>query len=246
MIRIGLCFLGLFIATLSFAQGVGINADGSQPDPSAILDAKSTTQGVLFPRMTNEQRDQISNPAEGLMIFNTQTGRINYFYNDLWYEVFGSIIPNQNCQWSQDFTGLSSLPTGWTTSHPSQWTVYSSNQAGGISPELRFRYYSTGFQQFWVRTEWIDMGSCSNLELSFKHYVWHYIDSFNLRIQTSTNGTTWVNRATQTVIADVGPTTWTVDLSAMNGQSFYLRFVFDGDELNIFEWHIDDIIISGN
>ncbi len=245
MIRISLFLLVFLIGHFSFGQGVGINSDASEPDPSAILDAKSTTQGVLFPRMTNEQRDQISNPAEGLMIFNTQTGRINYFHSDLWHEVFGSIIPNQNCQWSQDFTGLSSLPVGWTTS-PSQWTVYSSNDAGGISPELRFYYSGSVVQLFWVRTEMIDMSSCSNLELSFRHYVRHYQNSFNLRVQTSTNGSTWINRATQTVTDDISATTWTVDLSAVDGQSFYLRFVYDGNEFDIFGWYIDDIIISGN
>ncbi len=245
--RIGLCLIAFLIAHLSFAQGVGVNADGSQPDPSAILDAKSSSQGVLFPRMTNEQRDQISNPAEGLMIFNTQTGRINYLHNDLWYEVFGSIIANQNCQWSQDFTGLSSLPAGWTTSHPAQWTVEATNEAGGISPELEFHYVGyNNYQQFWVRTELIDMSSCGNLVLTFKHYVDWYEESFVLRVQTSTNGTTWVNRATQTVTEDVGPTTWTVDLSAVDNQSFYLRFVFDGNEFFVYEWYIDDIIISGN
>jgi len=42
----------------SFAQ-VGINTDSSQPDPSAMLEIKSTTKGLLPPRMTMAQRDAI-------------------------------------------------------------------------------------------------------------------------------------------------------------------------------------------
>jgi len=51
-----------------FSQ-VGINADNSIPDPSAMLDVKSTSKGILVPRMTTVERNTISNPATGLLIF---------------------------------------------------------------------------------------------------------------------------------------------------------------------------------
>jgi len=56
---------------ISHAQGVAINTDDSDPDASAILDVKSTAQGVLFPRMTIAQRNAIASPIEGLMIYQT-------------------------------------------------------------------------------------------------------------------------------------------------------------------------------
>ena len=62
------------ITTLSvsaWSQGVGVNETGANPDPSAVLDAASTTKGFLLPRMTTAQRNDISNPATGLMIYNT-------------------------------------------------------------------------------------------------------------------------------------------------------------------------------
>jgi hypothetical protein len=46
---------------------------GETPDPSAVLDVQSTSQGVLLPRVTTTQRDAILNPAMGLTIFNTIT-----------------------------------------------------------------------------------------------------------------------------------------------------------------------------
>ncbi|MEM6261628.1 MAG: kelch repeat-containing protein [Bacteroidota bacterium] len=55
---------------LGLAAQVGINADNSNPDPSAILDVQSTDKGILIPRMTTVQRDAIVNPATGLQIFN--------------------------------------------------------------------------------------------------------------------------------------------------------------------------------
>lgn len=63
------------------AQSVGINTDGSVPDPSAILDVKSTDKGVLVPRMTAAQRTAIANPARGLLIFQTEPILAFCYYN---------------------------------------------------------------------------------------------------------------------------------------------------------------------
>jgi hypothetical protein len=57
----------LFTAT-TFAQ-VGIGT--TTPEASAALDITSTTKGLLLPRMTATQRDAISSPAQGLIIFCT-------------------------------------------------------------------------------------------------------------------------------------------------------------------------------
>ncbi|MEI7983555.1 MAG: hypothetical protein WCI71_18045, partial [Bacteroidota bacterium] len=65
-------------SSLSFAQ-VGINTDNSAPDPSAMLDVKSTSMGLLVPRMTLSDRDAISNPANGLLIFCTTN---NQYYSN--------------------------------------------------------------------------------------------------------------------------------------------------------------------
>lgn len=54
----------------TFAQ-VGINADNSQPDSSAMLDVKSTEKGLLPPRMTYDQMNAIPSPENGLIVFCT-------------------------------------------------------------------------------------------------------------------------------------------------------------------------------
>lgn len=46
---------------------------GATPDNSSMLDVQSTGKGVLFPRMTTAQRDEITSPATSLMLFNTTT-----------------------------------------------------------------------------------------------------------------------------------------------------------------------------
>jgi len=60
--------VAVLITATTFAQ-VGINNEN--PDASAALDIASTTAGLLVPRMTASQRDAITSPAKGLIIFCT-------------------------------------------------------------------------------------------------------------------------------------------------------------------------------
>ena len=61
------------ILSINLKAQVAINTDGSNPDASAILDMSSTDKGVLVPRMATTQRTSISNPAIGLLVFDTTT-----------------------------------------------------------------------------------------------------------------------------------------------------------------------------
>lgn len=42
------------------AQSIGINEDGSSPNPNALLDIKSSSKGLLLPRMTTLERTSMS------------------------------------------------------------------------------------------------------------------------------------------------------------------------------------------
>lgn len=93
-----------FFSVLS-AQ-VGINTDGSNPDASAILDVKSTDKGVLIPRMTLTQRDNILSPASGLMIYNNDSNQFNYFDGSVWTVVgdnLGNHTATENIQIGSNF-----------------------------------------------------------------------------------------------------------------------------------------------
>ena len=54
---------------------------------SAILQTDSTTLGFLPPRMTTAQRDAISSPAAGLMVYNTSTNKLNFYNGTAWEAV---------------------------------------------------------------------------------------------------------------------------------------------------------------
>jgi hypothetical protein len=66
-----------------YAQ-VGINTDNSDPNGSAMLDVKSTTKGLLPPRLTTAQRNAIGTPAAGLVIYNTDEKALNLYTGVAW------------------------------------------------------------------------------------------------------------------------------------------------------------------
>jgi hypothetical protein len=51
------------------------------PQASSMLEIKSTTKGLLIPRMTKTQRDSIASPATGLLIYQTNSTPGFYVFN---------------------------------------------------------------------------------------------------------------------------------------------------------------------
>lgn len=70
---VGLCALLLSFITTNPLTAQNI-IGGATGDPSAVLDLRSSSKGLLLPRLTTEARSAIANPAEGLLIYNTSLG----------------------------------------------------------------------------------------------------------------------------------------------------------------------------
>lgn len=71
-------FLFIFLPLVATSQ-VGIGT--TNPNPSSLLDITDTTKGVLVPRMTQAQRDAITGPATGLLIYQTNNSPGFYYFN---------------------------------------------------------------------------------------------------------------------------------------------------------------------
>ncbi len=88
--------IGILTWDEALAQGVAINNDNSTPDASAMLDVKSTTKGLLVPRMTQAQRTAIIAPASGLLVYQTDNPAGFYYYGGAgWFR-----LSLQNEGWS--------------------------------------------------------------------------------------------------------------------------------------------------
>ncbi|HRS54719.1 MAG TPA: hypothetical protein P5250_08450 [Bacteroidales bacterium] len=65
-----------------FAQGgVAINTTGAAADPSSQLDINASDKGILIPRLTTAQKNAITNPANGLIIYLTDSVTGLYYYD---------------------------------------------------------------------------------------------------------------------------------------------------------------------
>jgi hypothetical protein len=113
--------LSFFIAILQlfcsavFAQ-VGINADNSTPDNSAMLDVKSVEKGLLIPRVAltaTNVAGPITNPATSLLVYNTATAGASP----------NNVTPGYYYWNGSAWTRLSvSIAGSGTTNYLSKWT----------------------------------------------------------------------------------------------------------------------------
>ena len=71
-------------------SGKVIVGASSAASASAVLEASSTTQGFLPPRMTKAQRDAIISPAAGLTIWNTTYVQLEVYNGSLWVNMNGT------------------------------------------------------------------------------------------------------------------------------------------------------------
>ena len=63
-----------------FTSGYSIELNGATAiNTSAIFTLNSTTQGFLPPRMTTAQKVAIATPATGLVVFDTDLGKLCFF-----------------------------------------------------------------------------------------------------------------------------------------------------------------------
>jgi len=60
---------------------------GATANASAILDAQSTTKGVRFPNMTTTQKNAVSSPAAGLVVFDTTLAKLCVYSGSAWQTI---------------------------------------------------------------------------------------------------------------------------------------------------------------
>ena len=118
-------------SALYTAGSVGIGT--SSPATAAALDVSSTSKGFLPPRVTTAQRDAIASPPAGLMVYNTTTGRPNFYNGSAW---------NALAVVQQELLGQTVGTSGFNT-NMYYMTGYTATRSGTIS-SVDLRVNSTG------------------------------------------------------------------------------------------------------
>lgn len=76
-----------FYANSRIITGATLAMGTASPNARALIDMTSTTKGFLPPRMNTTQRDAISSPPAGLMIYNTALNKLNVYNGTAWETV---------------------------------------------------------------------------------------------------------------------------------------------------------------
>lgn len=71
----------------AYLSSAGQFSLGATANASAILQADSTTQGFLPPRMTTTQKNAISSPATGLVVYDTTLNKLAVYTGAGWETV---------------------------------------------------------------------------------------------------------------------------------------------------------------
>jgi parallel beta-helix repeat (two copies) len=80
---------GTIIAGNSYLPQDYVAIGTASIDATALLTLESVTKGILFPRMTNAQRDAIATPSEGLTIYSLTDHAIVYYNGAAWVSPSG-------------------------------------------------------------------------------------------------------------------------------------------------------------
>ena len=122
----------IFFFSLNTYAQVAINTDGSSADTSAMLDVKSTDQGLLPPRMTQAQRDGIASPAAGLLVYQTDETPGYYYYTGTdWIGITG--------------TGAGAISTSSCIDYDSNaYTTFTIGNQVWMAENLRVTHYKNG------------------------------------------------------------------------------------------------------
>jgi len=117
-----LVLLQLLSSVILQAQ-IGIGTQN--PDPSSVLELKSTTRGFLPPRMSTVQRNAIVSPATGLLIYNSDKNCTEWYNGVLWYNGCGN----------QDSSGGTAVVSGYSAKTSSgSFTV--GTQVSGVTQSI--------------------------------------------------------------------------------------------------------------
>ena len=169
------CFGLLMWAAVAQAQ-FSISSPPSPPDASAMLDVKSTTGGLLIPRLNNTQRNAIATPPAGLIIFNTTCSRFECYDGESWRrQLDGEFwLRNGNAIYTGNDVGIGTagpaapLDVAFGDVKISRGDLKMQRYTGSIST-IDFRYNSSNTNGL-AQGMYFNVGGSARGYFNFRHY----------------------------------------------------------------------------
>lgn len=137
-----------FVFGKTLGQNIGINHNGESPYPSAILDIKSATKGLLIPRHSTASKLAIASPDSGLIVLDTTIWCLSFYNGASWVDICTQqttptcppgfarvpgrnycIEVNERLQMDWDGATTTCLSLGYRLCHLGEWRDACFNQA---------------------------------------------------------------------------------------------------------------------
>ena len=188
---------------------IGISNLNSPPDQSAMLDIRSTTKGLLIPRMNTNQKNNIPNKVEGLTVYDTDLRLFSFWQ-----------VGNPTGNWVNfPSNSQNQVPSGTVVLSETQLNTSLSNAGFSLAGKINTSFSAYAFNNF----SWSAPISTINEPLSTDSHtaVWTGTEmiiwgGYDLNGELNSgkiyNPTTnqWRNMATPTLTARGNPTAfWT-------------------------------------
>jgi hypothetical protein len=137
-------------------------------------------------------------------------------------------------------------PAGWTLSGlPAQWSIGTSNNAGGLVPEGKFTYVQQNTTTRLV-SPMVDLTGITTVKFSFKFfYDWYANPAPKIGIATRSHNGTWNSVWEQTPTGNVGPIQKDVDIANADvGQTeFQVCLYMTGNMYNLDYVFVDNFLL---
>ena len=121
--------LTLLALSVAFSMNAQVGVGTSSPNAAAALDVVSTSKGLVPPRMTAAQRNSISNPPAGLMLWCSDCGtdgQLQVYNGSEYTNIIGGsrLLTNVHSQIGGDIDGEATYDySGWSASLSSDGTI---------------------------------------------------------------------------------------------------------------------------
>jgi len=168
-------------------------AIGGSADSKAALTVTSTSKGLLPPRMTATQRDAISSPPAGLMVYDSTNNEPNYYNGSAWKKMDGSSA-GTSCEAAALYGASSNTGYG---------SAMNACSAGASTSCTNQNWYHNGGSQIYS-----DSGCSSNVSISGGGYFYKIV-----------SGTIYYYYVTAAGVVKTGQFGSTTNLNTTDGQS---------------------------
>jgi hypothetical protein len=134
-------------------RGISINVDDEDPHPSAILDIKNDSLGLLIPRISSANRPNL--PAEGLLVYQVDNTPGFYYFDGIDWQMLSATTPTASIASQNARKGVSNVAS-----------MKGSNQLENGSAFVKFEQPVDNFEDLFIKVQL--EGDCNGVYISKK------------------------------------------------------------------------------